>query len=462
VANDELVVNCSYLSKGIMKDFTKGSIWRHVISIAAFIGAGFFVQTLYLLVDLYFVGGLGKPAVAGVASAATFALVATATSQLVSVGGLSLISQAIGREDKCFARTILQQNLTLSVLMAIAFLVVSYGVGLSAVSAVAADGATSSEAKRYLFSFLPCLATMFPGSALGAALRSVGAAMAQTLIQISTVLLNVILAPVLISGWFTNMPLGVLGAGIASSIASVFGLLTVIVLFNSIQKVFKIGCTTHLDFSIWKRIVGIGVPTAGEYAFIFVITASAYWSLRHFGSQAQAGYGIGSRIIQALFLPSMAVAFASGPIAGQNYGARISSRVRHTFYHALSLNIGFALILFLICQLAPEALVLPFSSDPSIRAIAASLVRISSVGFVATGLSFCCSGIFQALGNTWPSLISSGSRLFTYVIPAVWMASQGWAPIHYFWYLSVFSVSIQAIISLAFIRREFRLKLSGV
>ena len=72
---------------------------------------------------------------------------------------------------------------------------------------------------------------------------------------------------------------------------------------------------------------GIGLPATGEFALIFITTAVAYWSIRGFGPAAQAGYGIGARVMQAIFLPAMAVAFATGPIAGQNFGARHAQRL---------------------------------------------------------------------------------------------------------------------------------------
>ena len=145
--------------------------------------------------------------------------------------------------------------------------------------------------------------------------------------------------------------------------------------------------------------------------------------IRGFGAQAQAGYGIGARTMQAVFLPAMAVAFATGPIAGQNFGARQAERVRDTFRHAAVMGAGIMLTLTLFCQISPHTLVKPFSSDPAVIDVATDFLRIASWNFVAVGLTFCCSGMFQALGDTRPALISSGSRLLTYVVPAIWLAA---------------------------------------
>src|SRR4051812_46997095 len=156
---------------------------------------------------------------------------------------------------------------------------------------------------------------------------------------------------------------------------------------------------------------------------------------------------MGARTMQAIFFPAMAVAFATGPIAGQNFGARHAQRVRDTFRHAAVMGGGIMLTLTLLCQISPHLLVEPFSDDPAVVAIATDFLRIASWNFVAVGLTFCCSGMFQALGDTRPALISSGSRLLTYVVPAVWLSYQPWATLREFWYLAVGSMLLQALFS---------------
>jgi Na+-driven multidrug efflux pump len=253
--------------------------------------------------------------------------------------------------------------------------------------------------------------------------------------------------------------MGVAGAGLASTIAALFGAGAFAVTFNRAQKYMHLHSSLRPRWAVWKRIIAIGLPATGEFALIFITTAVAYWAIRGFGSQAQAGYGIGSRAMQAVFLPAMAVAFATGPIAGQNFGARHAERVRDTFRHAAVMGAGIMLSLTLLCQISPHVLVAPFSDDPAVINVATDFLRIASWNFVAVGLTFCCSGMFQALGNTKPALLSSGSRLLTYVVPAVWLAGQPWASLRDFWYLSLASITVQALFSYLLLRRELHHKL---
>jgi putative MATE family efflux protein len=381
-------------------------------------------------------------------------------AQLVGVGSLSLVSHAVGRKDQADAQLVFEQALSMGLLIAAVFLLVGYGAGGWAVSRIASDAETARDARTYLFWYLPALATMFPGAAMGSALRASGVVGIPMILQSVTVVINAILAPVLIMGFVTGHAMGVAGAGLASSIAALFGIIALGAMFNRSQKYMHLHSSLHPKWEVWKRITAIGAPATGEFAMIFITTAVAYWSIRGFGPQAQAGYGIGARTMQAIFLPAMAVAFATGPIAGQNFGARHAQRVRDTFRHAAIMGAGIMLCLTLFCQISPHILVQPFSNDPAVVNVATQFLRIASWNFVAVGLTFCCSGMFQALGDTRPALISSGSRLLTYVVPAIWLAGQSWTSLEDFWYLSLASIMVQALIACLLLRHQLHHKLA--
>jgi Na+-driven multidrug efflux pump len=210
---------------------------------------------------------------------------------------------------------------------------------------------------------------------------------------------------------------------------------------------------------IVRRILNVGLPAGGEFLMMFVIIGVIYWVIRSFGPAAQAGFGIGGRVMQALFLPVMALAFAAPAVAGQNFGARKYARVRETFRAAALLSAALMFVVTLVCQLRPQVFIEFFSRQPEVVEVGAAYLRIISWNFVATGLIFTCSGLFQALGNTWPSLASSGSRLVTFVLPAVVLSTLPNFSLKEVWYLSVATVTLQAITSLALLQREFRRKL---
>jgi Na+-driven multidrug efflux pump len=210
---------------------------------------------------------------------------------------------------------------------------------------------------------------------------------------------------------------------------------------------------------VWARMVNIGLPAGGEFGFMFLYMAVIYWVIRDFGAAAQAGFGLGTRLMQSIFLPAMAIAFATGPIAGQNYGARQHARVRETFSSAAKFSVVLMIALSLLCQTRPEWLVQGFTSEPEVIDIASHFLRLISWNFAASGLIFVCSGIFQGLGHTWPALGSTASRVITFMLPAIWLSTQPWLAIDHVWYLSVASVWLQAGISLWLLSRTMRARL---
>jgi putative MATE family efflux protein len=276
-----------------------------------------------------------------------------------------------------------------------------------------------------------------------------------------TVLLNALLAPVLIAGIGTGRPLGVAGAGLASTISVAAGVLLLTWYFVRLERYVHFRASLWRPrLGVWGRMIDIGLPAGGEFALMFIYMAVIYWVIRDFGAAAQAGFGAGSRLMQAIMLPAMAIAFATGPIAGQNYGARKYPRVRETFRSAAVTSSLLMFALTLACQWHPGWFVAGFTKDAEVIAVASRFLQIISWNFVASGLIFTCSGIFQGLGHTWPALASSGTRILTFALPAIWLASLPGLQLDHVWFLSVASAAIQMIVSLVLLHRVMRVRLA--
>ena len=437
-----------------MKDLTQGSIAGHLISMAVPTAAGMLFQTLYYFVDLYFVAGLGDAAVAGVSAAGNVMFIILALTQVLGVGSMALISHAVGRKDQEEANLVFNQSLLIAALCGAFSLIGGYALTEPYLRAVAADPATVEQGRAYLFWFLPGMALQFALVAMGSALRGTGIVKPTMIVQVATVLLNTALAPVLIAGWGTGYAMGVAGAGLASSIAVFGGVVMLWIYFGRLEKYVSFHPEQWQPrLAIWKRMLNIGLPAGGEFALMFMYIAVTYWAISRFGAAAQAGFGIGSRVMQGIFLPAMAIAFVVAPIAGQNYGARQMQRVRDTFRVAVTQCVGVMLVVMLVCQWKPEALIGIFSSEPEVIRVGSMFLHLISWNFVMSGVIFTCSGLFQALGNTIPALLSSGTRLVTYSVPVAWLVSQPSFQLEHVWYLSIAANVVQAIVSVVLLRR---------
>lgn len=160
------------------------------------------------------------------------------------------------------------------------------------------------------------------------------------------------------------------------------------------------------------------------------------------------------------FMPVVALGFSVAPVAGQNFGARQAQRVKDTFKDGAMMAAVVMLLLAIVCNLAPGALIGIFSSDPGVIAIGKDYLRIISWTFVPSGLIFVASSTFQAMGNTVPSLVTSAVRITLVAIPVVILSRQPGFQIHWIWYLSAGSVLVQLALAMLFLRREFGRRLT--
>jgi putative MATE family efflux protein len=443
-----------------VQDLTTGSLARNLLKMSSFMLVSMVFQTLYFLVDLYFVGRLGRAAVAAVSVSGNLTFFVLAATQMLGVGTTALIAQAVGRRDREQARLLFNQSQALSLLVGALFAVVALALRDRYAAALSADAETARLVSQYLAWFIPAMGLQFALVATSAALRGTGNFKPGMIIQSVTVLINMALAPLLIFGWGPLPPMGVGGAAFASLVAVAIGVVWLTAYVVRTEEYLKIVVRDFRpQLALWGRMLRIGLPAGAEFALMGVYMAVVYTVSQPFGAAGQAGFGIGLRVVQAGFMPVVAMGFAVSPVAGQNFGARLGDRVRETFRVGAWMASGFMLVLMLLCQLVPESLIGAFSADPQVRAVGGEYLRITSFNFVAAGIVFVSSSMFQALGNTLPPLASSLLRLLVVAVPTYLLARLPGFQLRWIWYLSVLSSLAQMTSSLLLLRREFRRKL---
>ncbi len=446
-----------------MRDLTQGSVTKTIIAMAVPTAAGMIFQTLYLLVDLYFVAALGDDAIAGVGAAGTLMFMIMAVTQILGVSAVALISQAVGRKQPDQANIVFNQSMLLAVIMALFTIVGGFAFADVYMQSLAADQGAQEQGVIFLHWFIPGMSLQFAMMGMASALRATGIVKPGMIIQVLTVVLNTILAPILIAGWGPGPALGVMGAGLASTLSVSVGIVLMILYFLKLEKYVSFqSALWKPDFDVWKKMFAIGLPAGGEMLLLFVYFSIVYWLIQDFGAASQAGFSIGGRIMQSIFMPTMAVAFAIGPIAGQNLGAGRHDRVRETCYKGLMLNSVVMLLVTLLMQINPALLVQAFTTETQVIEVGSGFLQIISLNFIAQGVVFTCSGMFQGLGNTKPALLSSSIRLIIFIPIAVFLSQRDGFTVNQIWYVSVLSVFVQAIVSFLLLQREMRIKLHKI
>ncbi len=445
-----------------MKDLTQGSIPRHVAELAIPMMFGMLLQTLYFFVDLYFVARLGDAAIAGVSAAGNLMFVVFFLTQMLGVGTVAMVSQAVGRKDQAEANHVFNQAVLIAAACMVLSLVVGYAVADSYMRFFASDEATRQAGFAFLQWFIAGMALQFPMVVLGSGLRGTGIVKPTMAVQVITVVLNTILAPVLIAGWGTGKPLGVAGASLATTISIAVGNVVLLAYFVKLEHYVKIEPRLWKPkWSTWLKMFNIGLPAGGEFGLLAIFVSVMYWAARGFGTPAQGALGVGFRINQMLFVPVLAISFAASPIVGQNFGAKLWPRVRETFKATAIYSLVAMALLVALVQWQAEGMVRIFTNEPAVVAGAVEFLTYLSWNFVPAGIAFSCSAIFQGLGNTWPTFWASAIRIATFVLPGIWIASQPAFEMHHLYMLSVTTVYIQMAISYFWLRYELKHRLGN-
>jgi putative MATE family efflux protein len=445
-----------------MQDLTTGSVTAHLLKTTSFMLVSMVFQTLYVLVDLYWVGRLGTDAVAAVAISGNLMFLVLAATQMLGVGATTLVSHAAGRKDQPRANLVFNQAQGLSLVAGVVFLVVALAGSGAFARMMSADEGTTRLAIEYLNWMVPAMALQFALVAMSSALRGTGNFKPGMVVQTSTVIINIVLAPIFIFGWGTGYAMGVAGAALASLVAIAFGVAWLATYFVGKEAFLTfVPAQWRPDLRLWGDMLKIGLPSGAEFALMAVYLAVVYTVIRPFGAPAQAGFGIGLRIMQSGFLPIVALGFAVAPVAGQNFGARRPDRVLQTFKVAAAMAVAGMATFALLAHIAPAALIGIFSDDPAVIAVGDEYLRISSWNFVASGMIFVTASMFQAMGNTMPSLITSFTRIIVVAIPAFALSRLPGFEMRWIWYLSVVAVALQMCLNLLVLQREFRVRLSA-
>src|SRR5688572_12152518 len=260
-----------------MQDFTTGSLSRHLLKTTSFMLVTMVFQTMYFLVDLYWIGRLGREAVAAVSIAGNLTFIVLGLSQMLGVGTTTLVSHAVGQRDKPRALLVFNQAQLLSIVCGVLFLIVGMALRPWYVNTMASDPVTAGLASDFLGWFIPAMALQFGLVALGSALRGTGNFKPGMVVGTATVALNMLFAPFLIFGWGTGVALGVAGAALSSFIGVLVGVVWLAAYFFRSDSYLKFD---RHDWKprghLWAALLKIGLPAGTEFALIAVYLFVVY------------------------------------------------------------------------------------------------------------------------------------------------------------------------------------------
>ncbi len=353
------------------------------------------------MVNTVLVGHLGASALTAVGLASTIIFVAMTFFAAIATGTMTLIAQAVGARDQLMTIKVLEQAVTLSLILGVLaslFLLPLARQSLILMGAEAESVEMGTVYILYVGSCLPLFSLLMVGNA---ALRGAGDTRTPMVLMGVMNLINVALSFVLIRGLGIIPALGVAGAGIAAASSQVLGAIAIMVLLRRGRPPLILRrFLNRPDKNVLRLLLKISLPVAGESLLMrlaFLVYMRAIASL---GSIAFAAYVIAQRIESLNTMPAFGFATAATTLSGQFLGAGDPKRARQSVLKTVEIALGLSLIWAAISFSFPRALLGLFTDDAQVLAQAVILVRIVAFGMPLMSTAFCLAGGLRGAGDT--------------------------------------------------------------
>ena len=397
--------------KGIPHDFTSGSIGRAIVLLAIPMVLEMLTQSLFGVVDVFFVGKLGADAVAAVGMTDSLMVLVYAIGMGLSMAATAVVARRIGEKNPEAASVAAFQALLLGIFISVPIAIAGVIFAPELMSLMGATESVIEVGSTYcaiLFGTNILILYLF---LINAIFRGAGdAVMAMRVLWLANVI-NMILDPMLIFGWGPFPELGVTGAAIATSIGRGIGVLYQIYLLvrgNGRIKLFL--DKLRMDAAIMKRMVDISIPGIIQYGIGTASWLLLFRIIATFGSDAMAGYTIGVRIFIFALLPSWGMGNAAATLVGQNLGAQKPDRAERSVWITAFSNMIFLGLVGLGMFIYAEPLISIFTTEPEVIRVGTACLQIISLSYIFFAFGMVTVQAFNGAGDTrtptWINLIS--------------------------------------------------------
>ena len=415
---------------------------------------GILVMSLNILVDTIFVGNwIGSIAIAAINVVLPVSFFIAALGMAIGIGGSSIISRALGANNKERALKTFGNQITVTLLLTTAMVIFGLVFINEIIPAFGGKGDIFEPAKIYYRIVLygvPLLALCMMGNNV---IRAEGkpkfAMIAMIIPSVGNLLLDYILINLL--------DMGMAGAAWATTISYGLCFLYVLWFFLSDKSELKISLPHFgLDLPILREMSALGFVTLARQAVVSVTYLLMNNILFNIGGEASvAAYGIIGRMLMFALFPVLGVTQGFLPIAGFNYGAHKFPRVRESINKAILYAGGLGLFIFALIMIFPEEIVSVFTKDADILSETPHYMRWVFAATPIIAIQLIGSAYFQAIGKAVPALLLTLTRQGFFFIPLIFILP------HYFGELGVWisfpaADVLSTIVTGYFLNREIR------
>jgi putative MATE family efflux protein len=393
---------------GSRQDFTTISIDRAIVLLAVPMVLEMAMESLFGIVDIFFVAHLGKEATATVGLTEGMLVIVMAVAIGLGMGTTAVVARRTGEHDKDGAAVSAVQSIAIGVGCMLLIFAVAFPLAPRLLAWMGADPGILRVGSTYTRIMLSGSGIILMLFLINAIFRGAGeAAVAMRVLWVANAI-NIILDPCLIMGLGPFPKLGVTGAAVSTSIGRSVGILfQIYLLAKGTGRMDVHRRHLRLNFAVMRNIVRIA--SNGVLQFL-IATASWVFMVRlvqSFGSEVMAGYAVAIRIVIFSILPSWGLGSAAATLVGQNLGAKRPDRAEHAVWRAAFFNMVFLGFVSLVFLLFAPKLVGIFSHEPAVIANGANCLRIISLCYMLYAYGMVIVQAFNGAGDTrTPTLIN--------------------------------------------------------
>ncbi|CDD47034.1 putative uncharacterized protein [Firmicutes bacterium CAG:534] len=382
------------------------------------------VQALYNVVDSIFVSRIDENALTAVSMAFPIQSLMIALGVGTGVGVNALLSRSLGEKDYDRVNKAAGNGIFLAGINYLVFLLVGILVTTPFYLSQTKDAQILSYGQQYLTIICCCSFGMYGQFIFERLLQSTGRTFYTMITQSIGAIINIILDPIFIFGYFGVPKMGVAGAAIATVIGQIVA--GTIALVINIKKNDEIQLKLkgfRPDGKIIAWIYEVGIPSIIMQAIGSVMIYGMNRILIAFSSTAVAVFGVYFKLQSFIFMPVFGLNNGMVPIIAYNYGAGKKDRLIKTLKLSIIYAVGLMLLGVIIFQLFPAPLFALFDASETMIAIGIPALRIISLSFIFAGFCIVCGSLFQALGNGVYSMVVSIARQLLVLLPVAYLLS---------------------------------------
>lgn len=410
------------------------------------------IQSLYNIIDSIWVAKLGTDALTAVSLAFPLQNVIMSVGVGMGIGIGSVISMSLGAGNRKRADQAASLGIALVVIHCILFILAGIFITKPFLNMFTNDPRVLKWSCDYTYIVMCVSFGQLLQMCLEKIFQGIGKMKTTMYLMASGCIINIILDPILIFGWFGLPAMGVAGAAIATVIGQ-FGalLLYLIVCLRS-----DIGVTIHPrymkpDRELIRKIYSIGIPSSLMLAMPSLLTGILNGILTKLGSVYVAVFGLYFKLQTFINMPSNGIVQGMRPLISYNYGAGENQRVRQTIRYSMGMVAVIMLIGTIGALVFPEPILRLFDADASLMTHGILALRIIGLSFLISTVGIVACGVFEALGQGKDSLIISLLRQLVIIVPAGWILSR-WMGAAGIWIAFPLAETIAALIALKMLK----------